>query len=184
MACWCSLYLALASALGTWTQHTLTHSFMRNLGCAEGFHPAPQRPCLAEQEGSKGSRFTAWREGTGRVFEAQSTGVWRHSQAHHELGSSLPPRSHRPVFHLVPPRTWWFGFPMPWQAARGLHPQAQGWLRAQRSSVGGAQGGGPSWLQKGLAQTSIGRKSLAASGTRGSTEGESSLSQDLSSGRL
>lgn len=103
----------------------------------------------------------------------------RHTQAHHELGSALPLNSHRPFFHLVPPRTWWFGFPMSWQAARGLHLQAQSWLGAQRSSVGGAEGGGPSWLQRGLAQTSIGRKSLAASGTKGITEGASSLSQEL-----
>lgn len=127
VACWCSIYLALAPALSIWTQHTLIHSLMGNVGCVECFHRAPQRPCLAEQEGNKGSRFTAWHEGMGTVFGPRARvcgGTLRHTMS----WAPLPPRSHRPVFHLVPPRTWWFGFPMPWQAARGLHPQAQDWL--------------------------------------------------------
>lgn len=141
VACSNSFYIAFASALSTWPTHTFIHWITRNLGYPACFHQAPPRLCLAKQEGSKGSHFTAWHGGMGRVLQAHCTSVrstLAHS-AHHELGSSLPPSSHSPFFfHLVPPRTWCFGFPVPWRAARGLHLQAQSWLRAQRSSVGGA----------------------------------------------
>lgn len=68
VACWCFIYLALAPALSIWTQHTLIHSLMGNVGCVECFRRALQRPCLAQQEGNKGSHFTAWHEGMGTVF--------------------------------------------------------------------------------------------------------------------
>jgi hypothetical protein len=119
--------------------HTHPHPFAHEESrVSRMFRQAPRRLCLTKQEDHKCSHFTAWHEGLERVLQAHSTSARRHTRAHQELGSSLPPNSHRPFFHLAPPRTWWFGFPMPWRAARGLHLQAQSWLRAQRSSVGGA----------------------------------------------
>lgn len=71
MACWPSFYLAIASVLSTWSLHTFVGSLVRNLGYLECFRQVPRRLCLAKREGNKGSHFTAWHEGMGRVLQAQ-----------------------------------------------------------------------------------------------------------------